>query len=88
MKRREELEKLLVVVDMVNGFIKEGNMADPYINHITPRIIELVEESIKENEGVAFIKDTHEPTSREFKKFPIHCLKGTSESEVIDELRS
>ncbi len=87
MKRREELEKLLVVVDMVNGFIKEGNMADPYINHITPRIIELVEESIKESEGVAFIKDTHEPTSREFKKFPIHCLKGTSESEVIDELR-
>ena len=87
MKRKEELERLLVVVDMVNGFIKEGNMADPYINHITPRIIELVEESIKDEEGVAFIKDTHESTSKEFKKFPVHCLKGTSESELIDELK-
>ena len=87
MKKREELEKLLVVVDMVNGFIKEGNMADPYINHITPRIIELVEEEIKNDEGVAFIKDTHKPDSKEFRKFPVHCLKGTSESELIDELK-
>ena len=87
MKRKEELEKLLVVVDMVNGFIKEGNMADPYINHITPRIIELVERTIEEQEGLAFIKDTHEEDSTEFKKFPVHCLKGTSESELIDELK-
>ncbi len=87
MKRKEELEKLLVVVDMVNGFIKEGNMADPYINHITPRIIELVERTIEEKEGLAFIKDTHEEGSTEFKKFPVHCLKGTSESELIDELK-
>ena len=87
MKRKEELEKLLVVVDMVNGFIKEGNMADPYINHITPRIIELVEKVIEEGEGLAFVKDTHYKDSTEFKKFPVHCLKGTSESEVIDELK-
>ena len=87
MKKKEELERLLVIVDMVNGFIKEGNMADPYINHITPRIISLVEESIKDGEGIAFVKDTHEPNSKEFRKFPIHCLKGTSESELIDELK-
>ncbi len=87
MKRKEELEKLLVVVDMVNGFIKEGNMADPYINHITPRIVELVERTIEEQEGLAFIKDTHGEDSTEFKKFPVHCLKGTSESELIDELK-
>ena len=67
MKRKEEIEKLLVVVDMVNGFIKEGNMADPYINHITPRIINLVEKVIEEEEGLAFVKDTHEKDSTEFK---------------------
>ena len=42
MKRKEELEVLLIVVDMINGFIKEGNMADPTINHITPKIIKLI----------------------------------------------
>ena len=87
MKRREEIEQLLVVVDMVNGFIKEGNMADPYINHITPRIVKLIEKVVGDNEGLVFVKDTHEEGSTEFKKFPVHCLKGTSESEVIDELK-
>lgn len=87
MKKKEELEKLLVVVDMVNGFVKEGIMSDKFINHITPRIEELIKEMEKNNEGVAFIKDTHNEDSLEFKKFPIHCLKGTSESELIDELK-
>lgn len=87
MRRKEELKKLLVVVDMVNGFIKEGNMSDPYINIITPRIIELVEECLKEEEGIAFIKDTHDKSSTEFKKFPPHCIKGSGEEELIDELK-
>ena len=87
MKRKEELQELLIVVDMINGFIKEGNMADKTINHITPRIISLIEETLKKNEGIAFIKDTHNENSSEFKKFPIHCLEGTSESELIDELK-
>ncbi len=86
MKKREELTKLLVVVDMVNGFIKEGKMSDKDINHITPRIKSLVESFLSEEEGVAFIKDTHEPNSIEFKKYPPHCLKGTTEAELISEL--
>ena len=88
MKKREELTKLLVVVDMVNGFIKEGKMSDKDINHITPRITSLVESFLSDEEGVAFIKDTHEVNSTEFKKYPPHCLKGTSESELISELSS
>lgn len=87
MKRKEELQELLIVVDMINGFIKEGNMADPTINHITPRIIKLIEDVIRREEGLAFIKDTHNINSTEFKKFPIHCLEGTSEAEVIAELK-
>jgi len=88
MKRKEEIEKLLVVVDMVNGFIKKGNMADPYINHITPALIKLIEEKLNEGEGVAFIKDTHYENSSEFKKFPPHCIKGSGEEELIDELKN
>ena len=88
MKKKEELEKLLVVVDMVNGFIKKGNMADPYINHITPRIIKLINETLESDEGVAFIKDTHFSDSTEFKKFPPHCIKGSGEEELISEIAS
>lgn len=87
MKTKEELKELLIVVDMINGFIKEGNMADETINHITPQIIKLIEETLEKNEGIAFIRDTHNQDSTEFKKFPLHCLEGTSESELIDELK-
>ena len=87
MKRKEELEELLIVVDMINGFIKEGNMADESINHITPKIIELVKKIIEKEEGLAFIRDCHKKDSTEFKKFPEHCLENTSESELIDELK-
>ena len=87
MKSKEELQKLLVVVDMVNGFVKEGVMADPYINHITPELIKQIEGTMSEDEGVAFIKDTHSKDSTEFKKFPPHCVKGTGEEELISELK-
>lgn len=87
MKRKEELERLLIVIDMVNGFINEGIMSDRHINHITPDIRRIIEEMIKENEGIAFVKDTHSIESSEFKKFPPHCIKGTRESQLIDELK-
>ena len=50
--------------------------------------MDLVESFLSDEEGVAFIKDTHEVNSTEFKKYPPHCLKGTSESELISELSS
>lgn len=87
MKSREEIKKLLVVVDMVNGFIKSGIMHDEDINRITPRIKSLVEKYLSEKEGVAFIKDTHTDDSVEFRKFPPHCVVGTGEEELIDELK-
>ncbi len=87
MKSKEELQKLLVVVDMVNGFAKKGVMADPYINHITPELIKLIKKVLGEEEAIAFIKDTHYENSTEFKKFPPHCIKGSGEEELIDELK-
>ena len=44
MKRKnlEELKELLIVVDMVNGFAKEGAMADPNIMKIVPEIERLI----------------------------------------------
>lgn len=87
MKSKEELEKVLIVVDMVNGFIKYGNMSDLYINHITDGISNLVKEFINNKECVIFIKDTHDFNSSEFKKYPVHCVKGSGEEKIIDELK-
>lgn len=84
-KELENLRRLLIVVDMVNGFVRKGAMADPYIEHIIPEQLRLIKMILKENEGLAFIKDNHELGCREFKRYPEHCVIGTYEADLVDE---
>lgn len=87
---KEKLKKakdLLIVVDMVNGFVRKGEMASQNVEHIIPKIEKLVNEYLKDDEIVAFIKDTHDMDAREFKRYPVHCVRGTEESELVDELK-
>ena len=83
----EELKELLIVVDVLNGFIKEGVLADHGVGHIIPEIEELVKYFISKKQGIIFVKDCHTEDSVEFKTFPLHCLKGSSEAELVDELK-
>lgn len=83
----ENIEKLLINVDMVNGFVKHGNMADPYIEHIVPHQISIMEKFNTEENRIVIIKDTHKKSCAEFSKFPVHCVENTEESELIDELK-
>ena len=81
--------KCLIVVDMVNGFVREGVLHDKKISNVIPRQIEIIEEYIKQGELIIIVKDTHEKKATEFKRFgnTEHCLKGTYESELVDELK-
>ena len=49
----------LIVVDMVNGFVREGVLHDEDIARIIPRQIELIKEFEAEGKLIIFIKDTH-----------------------------
>ena len=80
------MKKLLLVIDMVNGFVKEGALADKKINTITPNIIKLIEEYIKNNDDIISIQEGHSKQSKEFENFPEHCILGTEEAELISEL--
>lgn len=86
MKELEKIEKLIINVDMVNGFVTRGAMADSYIKHIIPEHIKLMEQIQKEGEAIAIIKDTHKANCREFNRYPVHCVEGTEESQLIEEL--
>ena len=90
-KKKEYLESikdLLINIDMVNGFIKEGNLASNSIMRIVPRQIELLNEAMKRDDtGIMFIRDSHPVNAQEFKTYPKHCIKGSSESLLIDELK-
>ena len=81
------MKKLLLIIDMVNGFVKEGALADSYINTITPNIINLIKE-FKENDfEIISMQEVHTKESKEFENFPPHCILGTEEAELIDELK-
>ena len=88
MKIFSNVKRLLINVDMVNGFVNEGPMHDSYINHIVPMQIRLMEAYESDEEGViAIVKDTHREGCREFNRYPVHCLENTYESELIDDLK-
>ncbi len=82
------VKELLITIDMVNGFVKEGTLAAPSIMRVVPRQIELLNESMNnKNTGLVFIRDSHPNDAVEFKTYGVHCLEGTKETEVIDELK-
>lgn len=87
-KNLKVYEKCLIVVDMVNGFVREGVLHDEKIALIIPNQIELIKKYNGESELVVFIKDTHSEDSVEFKRFgnTKHCVRGTNESELVREL--
>jgi len=90
MKRKENLEIIrngLIIVDMINGFVKEGTLADPNIAGIIPEIERLALEYLARGDKVIAFKDCHTQDSPELNAFPPHCMSGTSEVELVDELR-
>lgn len=80
-------EKVLIVVDMVNGFVYNGPLHDIECSKIIPRQKEIIDDHLDNGDLVVFIKDTHTKDSTEFSRMPIHCLENTDESELVPELR-
>lgn len=78
----------LVIVDMINGFAREGALNSPRVERLIEPIVELMrrceERGIKK---IAF-SDCHGEDCLEFGAYPPHCLKGSSESEVVKEIAS
>lgn len=80
------MENLLVVIDMVNGFVNFGNLADKKINRIVPSIKSLIENSLKNGDKIVAFKDTHSEDDIEFQTYPVHCVRGSEECTLIPEL--
>ncbi|AZZ65316.1 cysteine hydrolase [Metamycoplasma phocicerebrale] len=79
------MKKIIFVIDMVKGFCIKGNLASSDINKIVPNIKNYLEKN-KENK-IVFINDNHSKNDIEMEVYPLHCLSGTEESEVVEELK-
>ena len=83
--KKSELDKnktLVIVIDMVKGFVESGAMADPAIAKLEKEILPL----LKYYPHHLYFQDAHQPSSVELTVYPAHCIKGTVESEIIDGL--
>ena len=86
MKELEKYEKAIYIVDMNNGFVNFGAMANPKYNELVPEQVKLVNKIRKENGLVNFILEGHNLDALEFKTYPKHCVLGTDEAKLIPEL--
>ncbi len=78
---------ILFIVDMNNGFAKQGSLYSPRVEKlINP--IEVFTKNIcnKLNRVIAFT-DSHTENSIELLIYPTHCLENSIESDIVDELK-
>jgi nicotinamidase/pyrazinamidase len=76
-----------IVIDVENGFCKFGNLASPRCDAVIPNVKRIIEARLRAGDTLFFTADTHDPNDREFEIFPVHCVRGTSEAEVVPELQ-
>jgi nicotinamidase/pyrazinamidase len=76
-----------IVIDVQNGFTRFGNLASPRCLAAVPRIAGHVQKAIARGDFLIFTADWHGPDDLEFKMFPEHCVEGSEEAEIVDELK-
>ena len=80
----------VLVVDMLVGFLEAGHnlYCGDDARKIIPNVRRLIEREQAAGSKVFFICDDHDPDDLEFQMFPVHCVRGTDEANIIPELSS
>ena len=74
----------LIVIDMIKGFYNEGLLASNRVENVILPISNLIT-NMNECKKIVFI-DSHTKDSSEFNSYPVHCIKGSNEENLIDEI--
>lgn len=77
----------LVIVDMINGFTRQGALKSSNVEEVIPQVANLS----KACDELGIVKlafaDCHLESSPEFATFPAHCLADSIEAEIVDEIK-
>jgi nicotinamidase-related amidase len=80
-------KEALLVVDMLNDFVKEGAPLEvPAAREILPRIRKKIKWARENKIPVVYICDSHRPKDGEFTHWPAHAVEGTPGAEVVEEI--
>lgn len=81
-----DIQKALYIIDMNNGFVNFGPMANKAYNALVKEQLRMIEKIRRENGQINFVLEGHTKDALEFKSYPEHCILGTKEAELIPEL--
>ena len=79
---------VLVIVDMINAFAREGMLQSPRVNEIIPAIVQIMKLCGRHGIKAIAFADNHTDESPEFDSYPVHAMAGTTESEIVDEIKT
>lgn len=82
-----ENNAVLITIDMINGFAREGALYSKNTENTIKNIVSLAKSFELRKLPIITYNDAHTASSPEFRSFPQHALKGSMESELIDELK-
>jgi nicotinamidase-related amidase len=78
----------VISIDVINGFCKSGPLASERVGRIARPVADLFERTYALGvRDFALTSDAHDPNTPEFQAYPPHCVRGTEESEAVDELK-
>jgi len=82
------MTNVVLVIDMVRGFLEPGHnlYCGDDSRSIIPSVRSLLKREQEAGSDIIFVSDHHLPDDLEFQIFPVHCVIGTEEPEVIQEL--
>ncbi|KJS89727.1 MAG: isochorismatase [Desulfosporosinus sp. BICA1-9] len=86
-KELDPKKTVLIVIDMVKGFAKEGALYSPRIEGLISEIGRVIQLCIDCGIPILALADSHTKESPEYKRYPIHCGFNSKESEIVDEFR-
>lgn len=78
--------KTIIVIDMLVGFARHGNLCSPRYGPLVTRLRDHLEAEEAAGAALVFVADEHAPDDPEFRMFPPHCVAGSGEEEVVPEL--
>jgi len=80
-------QTVFVIVDMINGFAREGALASPRVEALISEIAGLSKKCDEYKISKLAFADCHTEVSPEFEAYPVHCMAGSSEGEIVDEIK-
>lgn len=90
-ERAGNIERVYIVfIDILRGFCEQGSLASDRVAKLITPVRELTDTFLKKGlppQNLVFLNDAHPEDAVEFSAFPAHCMRGTVEAEVVDELK-